>query len=458
MINIYKLLENAPIGARFYSLCFGEVEFKATADGEMLIFKSLEKEKYFKFDKYGRLCGAQSEDDINRTQFHFPQKGDCMLYPSKPHPVWDEHWQDVVMPQCDGCVIVDANGFSYLIDGNSEQLYPTNPNVKDEIIRLHKFNFKGSRFATPTETLTYLSELKGNGFYWDNAKRKMKMGGNDKAFECVVCKADIDCITRDGKKAYLEEGTPLFVNRYSKVLSSYNLVDLNGDEYAIIPNLIRPWTVNDAKNGDILYDDKHIIIFDCIHGNLAYYHAILHRDSNKVEDTQSKSYSCMDKGNLKFADNDIRRTMFETMEKNGLYWNEKDKIIYHSNNGYPKYGVDDRIKYNGDVYLIRKLEKHGYGVFGVDGGECTGIGYNTEVKEVPFTVDELKPFDKVLVRMDGDFEWCADLFGYYERLSEGELVFHTLGECIWMQCVPYNEKTKHLLGKRTDYIGKYKTW
>ena len=77
---------------------------------------------------------------------------------------------------------------------------------------------------------------------------------------------------------------------------------------------------------------------------------------------------------------------------------------------------------------------------------------------MPFTVDELKPFDKVLVRMGGDFEWCADLFSYYERLSEGELVFHTLGECIWMQCVPYNEKTKHLLGKRTDYIGKYKTW
>ena len=141
-----------------------------------------------------------------------------------------------------------------------------------------------------------------------------------------------------------------------------------------------------------------------------------------------------------------------------MFWNDKDKIVYHSNNGYPKYNVDDKIKYNGDIYVISKLEKFGYCVFGVDGGECTEIGYNAEIKEIPFIVDEMKPFDEVLVRMGDDSEWCCDFFSCCKKSPDGKNVYITILNNFWAQCVPYNESTKHLLCTRINYDGKYKTW
>jgi len=43
----------------------------------------------------------------------------------------------------------------------------------------------------------------------------------------------------------------------------------------------------------------------------------------------------------------------------------------------------------------------------------------------------LKPFDKVLVRVDDDRLWVATLFSHIE---------------MWEQQIPYNDKTAHLVG------------
>lgn len=56
---------------------------------------------------------------------------------------------------------------------------------------------------------------------------------------------------------------------------------------------------------------------------------------------------------------------------------------------------------------------------------------------------EFKPFDKVLVRDEGGI-WFADIFSHYTNDSEWE--YKTAGGGSWEQCIPYNEKTAHLLG------------
>jgi hypothetical protein len=75
------------------------------------------------------------------------------------------------------------------------------------------------------------------------------------------------------------------------------------------------------------------------------------------------------------------------------------------------------------------------------------------VQDTPFTIDDFKPFDKVLVR--AAFGWKIEFFAVYHK------GWDTPYECLegsYDKCVPYNDETKHLLGTFEEYNGKYKTW
>lgn len=62
---------------------------------------------------------------------------------------------------------------------------------------------------------------------------------------------------------------------------------------------------------------------------------------------------------------------------------------------------------------------------------------------------EFNPFDKVLVR-DDDGVWFAGIFSHLRK--DGE--FLCVGAGLWEQCIPYNEKTAHLLGTNDDWEGE----
>ncbi len=72
------------------------------------------------------------------------------------------------------------------------------------------------------------------------------------------------------------------------------------------------------------------------------------------------------------------------------------------------------------------------------------------VLEIPESEEKLgntlNPFDKVLVRDNNMNEWKADFFSNYK-----EDVFRYV--CVsgsYINCIPYNEQTKHLLGTKND--------
>lgn len=82
------------------------------------------------------------------------------------------------------------------------------------------------------------------------------------------------------------------------------------------------------------------------------------------------------------------------------------------------------------------------------------IVHNIEDKS--FTIDDFKPFDKVLARDYSSFSsWRVDIFSHYQR--DPHPIYICVAHC-WRQCVPYNDETKHLLGTAEEYNGKYKTW
>lgn len=63
-------------------------------------------------------------------------------------------------------------------------------------------------------------------------------------------------------------------------------------------------------------------------------------------------------------------------------------------------------------------------------------------------VDELKPFDKVLVRDSESDKWRANLFGYIDKDGYYHCVYAN-----WAYCIPYNEETSHLLGTTDEWKG-----
>ena len=73
-----------------------------------------------------------------------------------------------------------------------------------------------------------------------------------------------------------------------------------------------------------------------------------------------------------------------------------------------------------------------------------------------FDENTFKPFDKVLVRDFMSDNWMADFF---ENIEENDIHYNvTCVTCKWVQCIPYNEETRHLLRTREDCPEYYKWW
>ena len=76
-------------------------------------------------------------------------------------------------------------------------------------------------------------------------------------------------------------------------------------------------------------------------------------------------------------------------------------------------------------------------------------------KKEKFDPKTLKPFDKVLVRIgNNDYKWSCDLFSY---INNDTCKYHGVGYCA-KYCIPYNDDTKHLLGKSVEAPEYYRYW
>ena len=65
-----------------------------------------------------------------------------------------------------GRVIVTPDNYMYIV--SKDFIIPSNPNEPGSIIRWHKFDYTGCRFATEEETKKFHKELNSNGYVWDN--------------------------------------------------------------------------------------------------------------------------------------------------------------------------------------------------------------------------------------------------------------------------------------------------
>ena len=136
------------------------------------------------------------------------------------------------------------------------------------------------------------------------------------------------------------------------------------------------------------------------------------------------------------------------------------KLKKVENDKYP-IGIENN---DGDRFWLTKDGKYIFGS-GSD-GECILFPSKEQrdwskftapwYKKEKFDPNTLKPFDRVLVRDYSDNEWVCSIFSHIQQ----EYSFHYV--CItnsnWKYCIPYNEDTKYLVGKREEAPDYYKYW
>ena len=131
----------------------------------------------------------------------------------------------------------------------------------------------------------------------------------------------------------------------------------------------------------------------------------------------------------------------------------------------PKFKVGDRIRYAGEDFPIKiiDIKNNQYHI------ECFYDKYNDykngiiPVSEqnnymlIPkFNPKTLQPFDRVLVSCND--EWFCDFFSHYDD-AVNKFNCTCTGGCPYEYCIPYNDDTKHLIGKSIEDTPEfYRHW
>jgi hypothetical protein len=233
------------------------------------------------------------------------------------------------------------------------------------------------------------------------------------------------------------------------------------------------WTIQDAKEGDVLainwyegYDYwEKIIIFKKYHNEGAnspcvegYGNTFKNRKLAFHEEVPrfSKTWtSCLEPANKEQRD-----LLFQTIKEAGYKWNADEKKLEKLI--VPKFKVGDTIRSkNGlQTYKITGVTSEYYSSK-IQGNDYVGV---LPVKDqddwmlVPnrFNPKTLKPFDRVLVSCND--EWFCDFFSHYDD-AVNKFNCTCTGGCPYEYCIPYNDDTKHLIGKSIEDTPEfYKYW
>lgn len=122
-------------------------------------------------------------------------------------------------------------------------------------------------------------------------------------------------------------------------------------------------------------------------------------------------------------------------------------VFFNINNNHISYDVLDTIERYRNIHLATDSEKQQL----FDALAKEGRAWDAEKKmivDLKLKFDELKPFDKVVVRCSRADKWSIDFFSY--KVSNGYIC---AGDAWFGYCLPYNDETAHLLGTTDDWKG-----
>ena len=406
-LNLVEILKDCPKGTKLYSTIFGEVEF-VDCDNlyQIIVAKG---NKYYYFTLQGVFI-------FERIKYH---TGECTLFPSKDQRDWSKFnpKNEELVPPCefkDGDILSYQCGFlknrtiyiyRYHERFNTAYYVALSGDVNETFRIDNKGALNGytdtARFATEEEKQKLFEAIKLNGYKWNAetktleklVKPKFKVGDwlcanelNDYANNIKI----VNIVDVFGKKRY-------------KISRDYDS-DLDLVEFNFIEEHYHLWTIQDAKDGDVLeFGERGRLVV----GIVSY----INKSTGKVcwlenNRFKSRNYYDLDTINPHPASREKRDALMKAMNDAGYVWDVEKKEL-------------------------RRLIKH------------------------KFDPKTLQPFDKVLVRDYNTEKWECDFFSH--TIESGVYKYATI-KCVFRQCIPYNDDTKHLVCTTEEAPEFYRYW
>lgn len=79
-------------------------------------------------------------------------------------------------------------------------------------------------------------------------------------------------------------------------------------------------------------------------------------------------------------------------------------------------------------------------------------------KKEKFDPKTLKPFDKIIARVDEHGIWCCEWFSFIDFFIEKNIILIKGCGAYYRNCIPYNDETKHLVGTTDEAPEYYRYW
>ena len=205
--------------------------------------------------------------------------------------------------------------------------------------------------------------------------------------------------------------------------------------------------------------------------NIGTWIGIYHKDDRLNETFSSYCYIrrdgifCANSDNnhgyyeTRLATKEEKEKFFQAIKDNGYKWNVETKTLEKLIVLKFKVGDKIRLKENHNyIYTITNIrEKENKYECGVTFVLRFSEQNNWELVPNKFDPKTLKPFDKVLVRDIGySTRWHIQFF---ETMYDNKKYpFMCLGDKVYSFCIPYNDNTKHLIGKSEEAPEFYRYW
>ena len=379
IIDLTKILKYCPKGTKLYSTIFGEVEFK----------------KIDEESNYPIVCVAIAGNNCDVTadgRYYDVFGGECILFPSKEQRDWSKFTASWYKKESDTISCLEEPG---------KKEYGLK-SFKDEDVR--KFiqyiekQAKAYEFNLPNRSYDIYAFAKDLLVWFEKQGEQEEPHGykfvepNFHEGDWVVNKfGDLWHIDSIDNKNY----------QVSNGKGNYNYFPI------LIQDKMHLWTIQDAKNGDVLVNGSNIFIFNFINNRrlMGYCHVNMD-DGNFYNDIGRNECFCTIDAPVTPATKEQRDLLFQKIKEAGYKWNAKTKTL-------------------------------------------------EELIKPKFDPKTLKPFDRVLVSY-GESNWKCKLFSHIDN-NESAYKYDCC-DALYAYCIPYNDDTKHLVGTTDEAPEYYRYW
>lgn len=416
-LDLVEILKDCPKGTKFYSPVYGKIEFIGIDAIESKFNVDKIAIKWFKDENTAFL-------EYLRADGTFRGLGECVIFPSKDQRDWLK-WH---RPFIDGDIVFYDKFVSIFKKWGDETLFYSHISIevnsgeiKDRCFG--KFIRKESRFATEEEKQILFDAIKKNGYEWNPETKTLEK------LEDIEDKGNIS----DGYHTFNE----LYEYRLLYNASMFNELAKQG--------LYDVHKSRKHSDGTIPFGDENwfIVQAELPTGQISNHYEM--KDWELFNVPEKEKANTYDGHTPKDVSKRLRD--FLTLEK----------LIE------PKFKVGDRIRKKGDYIcgIIKCIDiDNFYKVEYSSGGvSFVNVKYQNDYELVPnkFNPKSLQPFDKVLVKDSIGISWHIQFF---EAIHEWDknFPFKCVGGKGYSFCIPYNDDTKHLIGKSDEAPEFYRYW